>query len=117
MNAPEALLKQFQVTDLLFACIPPHLLLLLLPVVLLLIHGQNNHELPEDGHKVQEEIHRVPDVVFVSHLSLLNDELSVKQHKSTHDDQTEVHVSRKQHDRPQEHVEERDQEQDGQSGH
>lgn len=59
----------------------------------------------------------MPDVVFVSHLSLLNDELSVKQHKSTHDDQAKVHVSRKQHDRPQEHVEERDHEQDGQSRH
>lgn len=35
----------------------------------------------------------VPDIVLVIILSLLNDELSVKQHKATHDCQAKVHVS------------------------
>lgn len=33
-----------------------------------------------------------PDVVLVSILRFLNDELSVKQHKAAHDEQPEVHV-------------------------
>lgn len=36
-----------------------------------------------------------PDVVFISHLCFLNDQLSIKQHKATHDDQSDVHMSLK----------------------
>lgn len=35
----------------------------------------------------------LPDVVLVSVLCFLNDELSVEQNKATHNDQTQVHVS------------------------
>lgn len=93
------------------------LLLLLLLVVVLLIHGQKDHQLPEDGDKVQEQVHTVPDVILVSHLSFLDDELSVKQHESTHDGQTEVHMGLEDHDRANENVDQGHEHEDGEAGH
>ena len=37
----------------------------------------------ENVHEIQKEAHRVPDVVIVSTLKLLNNELSVKQNEPT----------------------------------
>lgn len=42
------------------------------------------------------KLYALPDVIFVSHFCLLNNKLSVKQHKATHDGQTQIHVSLKQ---------------------
>lgn len=41
-------------------------------------------------------IRLLPDVIFVSHLCLFNDELSVEQHKATHNGQTKIHMSLRQ---------------------
>jgi len=59
----------------------------------------------------------VPDVVLVSVLCFLNDELSVKQDEAAHDEQPEVHVSLKQHHRSKEHVHHRHEEEEGEARH
>lgn len=92
-----------------------HLLLLFL--LFLLIHGKKNHQFPEDCDKIKEQVHAVPDIVLVSIFCFLNDELSVKQDKSAHDDQPEVHVCLEQHDRAKEHIHHRHQEQQGEARH
>lgn len=91
--------------------------LLLLLLLVLIVHGEDDHQFPEDGDEIKEQVHTVPDVVLVSVLCFLNDELSVKQHEAAHDEQSEVHVCLKQHHRSKEHVHHRHQEQEGEARH
>ena len=39
---------------------------------------KDDQQATEDGHEIEEQIHRVPNEVIVSALSLQDDELSVK---------------------------------------
>lgn len=59
----------------------------------------------------------MPDVVLVPVLSLLDDELSVEQHEATHDEQPQVHMRLEDHDGAEEQVEQRHEEEEGESGH
>lgn len=65
---------------------------LLLFLFVLLIEGQDQHELPEECNEVQEEVNAVPDVILVSVFSLFNNELSVEEDKAAHDQQPHVQV-------------------------
>lgn len=91
-------------------------LLLLLPLVLV-VHGENDHQFPEDGNEIQEEIHTMPNIVLISILCLLNDELGVKQDKATHDKQPQIHMHLKEHDWAQEYVHQKHQRQEGKARH
>lgn len=65
---------------------------LLFFLLVLLIEGQDQHELPEEGNEIQEEVNAVPDVILISIFSLFNNELSVKEDKAAHDQQPHVQV-------------------------
>ena len=48
--------------------------------------GQNNEKATEDVDEVKEKVNGVPEIVAVSKLKLLNNELSVKQDETTEQD-------------------------------
>ena len=54
--------------------------------------GQDDQQAAEDIDKVQEEVYGVPDVVITAAVELLHNELSVKQHKPTEEQQTKVQL-------------------------
>lgn len=58
-----------------------------------------------------------PDVILVSVLGFLDDELSVEQDEAAHDEQPEVHVRLKQHHGSKEHVHDGHEEEEGEAGH
>ena len=53
---------------------------------------QNDHEAPEDGDDVDEQIDAVPDEVVVSSAALLYDQLGVVQDASAHHCQSKVQL-------------------------
>ena len=61
-------------------------------VVVACLGGQDDQQAAEDIDKVQEEVYRVPDVVITAAVELLHNELSVKQHKPTEEQQTKVQL-------------------------
>ena len=54
--------------------------------------GQDDQQAAEDIDKVQEEVYGVPDVVITAAVELLHNELCVKQHKPTEEQQTKVQL-------------------------
>ena len=54
--------------------------------------GQDDQQAAEDIDKVQEDVYGVPDVVITAAVELLHNELSVKQHKPTEEQQTKVQL-------------------------
>ena len=61
-------------------------------VVVACLGGQDDQQAAEDIDKVQEEVYGVPDVVITAAVELLHNELSVKQHKPTEEQQTKVQL-------------------------
>lgn len=64
---------------------------LVLPLLLLLV-GEQDHDLAEQLHKINEQLDAVPDEVVVPTSALLDNELGIVEHEATHDEQTQVHV-------------------------
>ena len=61
-------------------------------MVVACLGGQDDQQAAEDIDKVQEEVYGVPDVVITAAVELLHNELRVKQHKPTEEQQTKVQL-------------------------
>lgn len=57
--------------------------------------GQNDKQSSEDTNKVNEEFHGMYHKVLIAHSAFFNDQLCVKQHKSTHKYKAKVEVGLK----------------------
>ena len=63
-------------------------------VILLGIHlaGENDEKTAENVDEVEEQVNGVPEIVGISKLKLLDNELSVKQDETTEQDQAKVEL-------------------------